>query len=119
MPYRPAPGIAVYHVRVDDYVVMAAEHDLAGPLLASRPSGPMLMRASDNNGDFPLCSAIFQVAYGLGDFGERIRLAHDGSDVTGLDLLTQRFEVSLALVSARDEAYPKFSLKKYSPTAAR
>jgi hypothetical protein len=40
VPYRPAPGIAVYHVRVDDYVVMAAEHDLAGPLLASRPSGP-------------------------------------------------------------------------------
>ncbi len=33
MPYRPAVGIAVYHIRVDDYVVMAAEHDLAGPLL--------------------------------------------------------------------------------------
>lgn len=33
VPYSPAPGIAVYHVRVDDYVVMAAEHDLAGPLL--------------------------------------------------------------------------------------
>jgi hypothetical protein len=33
VPYRPAPGIAVYHVRLDDYVVMAAEHDLAGPLL--------------------------------------------------------------------------------------
>jgi len=32
-PYRPAPGIAVYHVRVDHYVVMAAEHDLAGALL--------------------------------------------------------------------------------------
>ena len=32
-PYRPAPGIAVYHLSVDDYVVMAAEHDLAGPLL--------------------------------------------------------------------------------------
>jgi hypothetical protein len=31
--YRPAPGIAVYHLSVDDYVVMAAEHDLAGPLL--------------------------------------------------------------------------------------
>ena len=31
--YRPGPGIAVYHVRVDDYVVMAAEHDLVGPLL--------------------------------------------------------------------------------------
>jgi len=33
VPYRPAPGIAVYYIRVDDYVVMAAEHDLAGPLL--------------------------------------------------------------------------------------
>jgi hypothetical protein len=33
VPYRPAPGIAVYHIQVDDYVVMAAEHDLAGPLL--------------------------------------------------------------------------------------
>jgi hypothetical protein len=33
VPYRPAPGIAVCHIRVDDNVVMAAEHDLAGPLL--------------------------------------------------------------------------------------
>jgi hypothetical protein len=33
VPYRPAPGVAVYHIRVDDYVVMAAEEDLAGPLL--------------------------------------------------------------------------------------
>ena len=33
VPYRPAPGVAVYRIRVDDYVVMAAEHDLAGPLL--------------------------------------------------------------------------------------
>lgn len=33
VPYRPAPGIAVYHVSVDDHVVIAAEHDLAGPLL--------------------------------------------------------------------------------------
>ena len=32
MPYRPAFGIAIYHVSVDDYVVMAAEYDLAGPL---------------------------------------------------------------------------------------
>ena len=31
--YCPAVGIAVYHIRVDDYVVMAAEDDLAGPLL--------------------------------------------------------------------------------------
>lgn len=31
--YRPVPGIAVYHISVDDYVIMAAEDDLAGPLL--------------------------------------------------------------------------------------
>jgi hypothetical protein len=31
--YRPARGIAVDHIRVDDYVVMAAERHLAGPLL--------------------------------------------------------------------------------------
>ena len=33
VPYHPAPGIAIYHIKLDDYVVMAAEHDLAGPLL--------------------------------------------------------------------------------------
>ena len=33
VPYPPAPGLAVYHMRVDGYMVMAAEHDLAGPLL--------------------------------------------------------------------------------------
>ena len=33
VPYRPAPGIAVYHIRTDDYVAIAAEHDLSGPLL--------------------------------------------------------------------------------------
>jgi hypothetical protein len=32
VPYRPALGIAIYHISVDDYVVMAAEHDLEGPL---------------------------------------------------------------------------------------
>ena len=32
MPYRPALGIAIYYISVDDYVVMAAEYDLAGPL---------------------------------------------------------------------------------------
>jgi hypothetical protein len=30
VPYRPAPGIAVYHISVDDDVVIAAEHDLTG-----------------------------------------------------------------------------------------
>ena len=33
VPYRPVPGIVVYHVRADDYAVMAAEDDLTGPLL--------------------------------------------------------------------------------------
>ena len=38
MPYRSAPGIVVYHIRVDGYVVMAAEEDLAGPLLDLVPA---------------------------------------------------------------------------------
>lgn len=32
VPYRPAPGIAVYYISVDDDVVIAADHDLIGPL---------------------------------------------------------------------------------------
>ena len=31
-PYRPYPGSPVYHIRMDDHVVLAAEHDLTGPL---------------------------------------------------------------------------------------
>jgi hypothetical protein len=31
--YRPVPRIPIYHVRVDDAVVEAAEHDLTGALL--------------------------------------------------------------------------------------
>ena len=31
-PYRPVPGGTVYHLRVDDQVVLVAEHDLSGPL---------------------------------------------------------------------------------------
>jgi hypothetical protein len=31
--YRPVPRTPVYHIRVDDTVVQAAEHDLTGPLL--------------------------------------------------------------------------------------
>ena len=31
VPCRPVPGIAIYHVSVDHYAVMIAEHDLAGP----------------------------------------------------------------------------------------
>jgi len=33
LPYRPAPGGPIYHLRLDDRDVMVAEHDLAGPLL--------------------------------------------------------------------------------------
>ena len=32
VPYRPALGITIYHISVDDYVVMVAEYDIAGPL---------------------------------------------------------------------------------------
>jgi hypothetical protein len=31
-PYHPVPGEPVYHLRVDDQVVLVAEHDLSGPL---------------------------------------------------------------------------------------
>ena len=31
--YRPFPGGAVCHIKVDDQVIMVAERDLAGPLL--------------------------------------------------------------------------------------
>lgn len=31
-PYRSILGSTVYHLRVDDYVVVVGEHDLAGPL---------------------------------------------------------------------------------------
>ena len=40
VPYRPVPGIAIYHVSVDHYAVMIAEHDLAGP----QPCLPMGIR---------------------------------------------------------------------------
>jgi len=30
--YRPVPGGPVYHLRVDERVVLVAEHDLSGPL---------------------------------------------------------------------------------------
>jgi hypothetical protein len=36
VPYRPAPGIAVYHISVDDDVVIAAESPTRTPW--SRPS---------------------------------------------------------------------------------
>ena len=31
-PYRPIPEGAVYHLRVDEQVMLVAEHDLSGPL---------------------------------------------------------------------------------------
>jgi hypothetical protein len=30
--YQAAPGDAVYHVSVNDHVILVGEHDLAGPL---------------------------------------------------------------------------------------
>ena len=60
------------------------------------------MRASDGDGDFSLGAAALQVADGLGHVGELEGIAHNGREVTGLDVLAQRFEVSLALVSAGD-----------------
>lgn len=32
LPYRPAPGGGIYHLRVGERDLMVAEHDLAGPL---------------------------------------------------------------------------------------
>ena len=32
-PYRPVPGIPVYHVSLGDRVILVAEHDLGGPAL--------------------------------------------------------------------------------------
>jgi hypothetical protein len=32
-PYQPVPGTALYHVSIDDHVIMVGESDLAGPLL--------------------------------------------------------------------------------------
>jgi hypothetical protein len=51
VPYRPAPGIAIYHISVDEDVVIAAEHDLAGPLrdlvtAVMALGGEMLQRVS-------------------------------------------------------------------------
>lgn len=31
-PYRPVPGGAVYHLRVDERVVLVTDHDLSGAL---------------------------------------------------------------------------------------
>jgi len=31
-PYQPVPGEPVYHLRVDDQVVLVADRDLSGPL---------------------------------------------------------------------------------------
>jgi hypothetical protein len=31
LPYRPAPGVPIYHVLLEDREIMVAEHDLAGP----------------------------------------------------------------------------------------
>jgi hypothetical protein len=31
-PYRPIPGTAVYHLRVDGHIIQVGEYDLQGPL---------------------------------------------------------------------------------------
>ena len=31
LPYRPAPGVPIYHVLLEDREIMVAEDDLAGP----------------------------------------------------------------------------------------
>lgn len=31
-PYRVVPGAAVYHIGIDDHVLLVSENDLAGPL---------------------------------------------------------------------------------------
>ncbi len=33
VPYRPVPGIPIYHLRLDDQDILIADHDLNGPLL--------------------------------------------------------------------------------------
>ena len=33
MPYRPVPGDPIYHLRLDDWYFVIADHDLSGPLL--------------------------------------------------------------------------------------
>ena len=53
-PYHPVPGESVYHLRVDDQVVLVAEHDLSGPLydlvtavlaIGEAPHEPMTSRS--------------------------------------------------------------------------
>jgi hypothetical protein len=31
LPYRPAPGVPIYHLLLDDREIVVAEYDLAGP----------------------------------------------------------------------------------------
>jgi hypothetical protein len=32
VPWLSVPAVSVYHIQVDDHMVLAAEHDLTGPL---------------------------------------------------------------------------------------
>ena len=59
VPYRPVPGIAIYHVCVDGYVILAAEHDLTGPLLD-------LITAVLGLGDGALAHPVFRRPWGRG-----------------------------------------------------
>jgi hypothetical protein len=53
--------------------------------------------ASDRDGDLPSCASGFEAAHGVGDFGERVRLADDRSRLAGLDEPAQRLEVGLTV----------------------
>src|SRR5215831_19826924 len=55
-------------------------------------------RSRRGDGDLSLGAAIFQVAYGLRYFGQRVRLAHYGGETAVLDLVAQFFEVSLPVL---------------------
>jgi hypothetical protein len=59
----------------------------------------------------PLGSASrFEVAHGVGYFGKRIGLAHDRSNLPGLDELAQRLEVGLTVLG--DERRQPLSIER-------
>jgi hypothetical protein len=76
VPYRPAPGIAVYHISVDDDVVIAAEHDLIGSLrelvTAVMALGGELLEQGVSP---PVASSLPWDHLGRGDRGGDIRAA--------------------------------------------
>ena len=90
-PYRAVPGGVVYHLRVDDQVVLVAEQDLSGPLsdlvtavlaigepphlAAAQPTSPLLAGISRHGND-PSCASARTAdmyANGYSALGERWR----------------------------------------------